>query len=132
MEEVQVAVNQTPYLTVSVDQAPYSNVSLDQAGPSKERPVKASLTTPRRKIQVIGQAIVLGKLELNVVVKDIGDVDFDFSVVPMYQLHTIQHVALEEMKTREHNIFDQLNSSKKIMSSLKHSIKETENKAKNW
>ena len=63
--------------------------------------------------------------EFNAVIKDIGHVTFDFSAVPMYQLHTIQHVVVEEMKTREHKIFEQLNTSKKTVSSLKHTFKET-------
>ena len=52
-------------------------------------------------------------LELNAVVKDISDVAFDFYILPMYQLHTIQHVVVEDMKTRERNIFKQPKSSMK-------------------
>ena len=55
--------------------------------------------TPRTKIQVIGQELDLGTSALNKVVKDLGDVAFDFSAIPMYQLHAIQHDIVEEMKT---------------------------------
>ena len=48
--------------------------------------------------------------EFNAVIKDIGHVTFDFSTIPMYQFHTIQHDAVEEMKKREHEIFEQLNT----------------------
>ena len=86
---------------VAVDQTPYSIVSYDQVVPSDERPIKTSSTNPRTKIHVYSQAFDLGTSELNVVVKDISNFTFDFFAIPMYQLHVIKHVAVEEMKTRE-------------------------------
>ena len=47
-------------------------------------------------------------------------------------MHDIQQVAVEDMKTREHAIFGQLKTSKKTISSLKHTVKETKNKEKKW
>ena len=50
----------------------------------------------------------------------------------MYQMHAIQQVAVEDMKTREHAIFGQLKKSNKIFLSLNQTIKETGNKVKTW
>ena len=65
-------------------------------------------------------------------VKDLGHVISNLFAVPMYQLHAIQNVVVEEMKTREWVIFGQLKSSKKTISSLKQTFKETKNTTKNW
>ena len=47
---------------MAADQTLYSTVSLDEAGPSGERPDEgSSMPTPPIKIQVLGQAIDLGK-----------------------------------------------------------------------
>ena len=89
MDLLQTLCKAVKKVWVAVDQMPYSIVSQDQAGPSEERPVDSLSTTPWTRIQIVGQALDLGMLELNVVVKDIGDVDFDFSIVHMYQLYTI-------------------------------------------
>ena len=63
-------------------------------------------------------------------VKDIGHVIVNIYALPMYQLHAIQQVAVEEMKTIEWEIYGQLKTSKKTILSLKQTIKETENKDK--
>ena len=45
---------------IAVGQAPYSTMLRDQDGPSEERPVETSSTTPQTKIPVVAQAIDLG------------------------------------------------------------------------
>ena len=69
---------------VSVKWDLYSTMSQDQVVPSKERTVETSSMTPETNVQVISQAIYLGTLNLNVVIKDLFHVTFDFSAVPMY------------------------------------------------
>ena len=77
-------------------------MSLDQDGPSEEWHVEASsMPTPPIRIQVLGQEIDLGTPELNTMIKDLGHITMDFYALSMYEVHAIQHVAVEEMKNRE-------------------------------
>ena len=55
----------------------------------------------------------MGTPELNVMVKDIGHVTINFSIVLMYQVHANWQVAVNKMKTREWVIYGKLNTSKK-------------------
>ena len=65
-------------------------MSLDEVGPYEEIPIERSITpTPPIKIQLLGQEIDLGTPELNTVVKDLGHITMDFSVLPMYEVHSI-------------------------------------------
>ena len=41
-------------------------------------------------------------------IKDIAHVSVDFTVIPMFLLHNIQHVAVDEIKAREHAMFEHL------------------------
>ena len=66
--------------------------------------------------------------EHNTMIKGIYHVSLDFSVVLMYLLHSIQQNAVEDMKTREHVVFDQLKHSKNTIALLKNKVKETEQK----
>ena len=77
-----------------VDQTPYSNLLLDQVVPPKEQVVEASSTTPPIRIQVVGQAIELGKTKLNTIVKELGHVTMDFFALPMYEVHVIQKAKM--------------------------------------
>ena len=61
-------------------------------------------------------------------IKDIDHMNLYFFVVPMYLLHTMQQDVIEEMKTREHDIFGQLKHSNTTIASLKNKVKETEQK----
>ena len=70
--------------------------------------------------------ISLGIGEYNVMIKDIGHVTFEFFVVLMYLLHSIQQIALEEMKERDSGFLGQLKTSKKTITSLKNIVKERE------
>ena len=101
-------------------------MSQEEAGPSEERPIEVPLMPTQRKIQVIAKAIDLGTPEHNVVIKDLDQVTFDFSVVPMYLLHTIQKAVVEEMMTRKCEMFVQLKHSKTTISSLKNKVKDTD------
>ena len=58
-------------------------------------------------------------------IKDIGHMSRDFSLVLMYLLHTIHHTTVEEMKTRKHVLFDLLKNSKHTITTLKNKVKET-------
>ena len=48
----------------------------------------------------------------------------------MYLLHTIQRDAVEDMKTRECEVFNQLENSKNTIAPLKNKVKETKKKTK--
>ena len=75
-------------------------------------------------------AIDLGTTEYNAMIKDIGHVTFGFFVVPMCLLYTIQQTAVQEMKERENGLLGRLKILKEIITSLKNTVKETENNAK--
>ena len=88
------------------------------------------MTPPHRNIQVIYKALDLGMPKHNSMIKYIGHVSLDFSIVPTYLLHSIQQAAVEEFKTRECAVCDQLKNSKNTIAYLKNKVKETEKNAK--
>ena len=75
------------------------------------------------------KALDLGTPEHNAMIKDIGHVCIDFSAIPMYLPHIIQHVALDELKERQHAVFEQLKHPMNIVASLKTKAKEMEQKS---
>ena len=56
--------------------------------------------TPNINFQVIYKTIDLGTHEHNSMIKDIDHVSQYFFVVPMYLLHSIQHVVVDNLNTR--------------------------------
>ena len=90
------------------NQTPYSTESEDQDGPSEERHVEASKPNPPIMIQVLGQEIDLGTLEMNTMVKDLGHVAMDFSALSMYEVHSIQNVTVIGMRNIEHAFINQV------------------------
>ena len=92
-----------------VNQIPCLFVLLEQDGPFEEWPIEESSTpTPPIKIQVLGQAIDLGTLELNTMVKDLRHITMDFVVLPMYEVHAIQNAVVAKMKNRDYALVKQI------------------------
>ena len=58
---------------------------------------------------------------MNTIVKDLGHI-MEFSVISMYEVHSIQNDTVEEMNTRERLLVNQVNSSQKIVKKLKNTI----------
>ena len=72
--------------------------------------------------QVVGQALDLGTLELNTMVKDLVHITMDISAVSMYDLHVIQYVVVEKMKTRECVLLNQVKSLHKTVKTLMKTV----------
>ena len=49
----------------------------------------------------MGEALNLGTLELNSMIKSIGHVIIDFSALSFYEVYALQNVIVVEMKVRE-------------------------------
>ena len=47
----------------------------------------------------------MGMRELNNMVQDIGYVEIDMFVLPIFMLHDIQQDAVDEIKVREHMMY---------------------------
>ena len=74
------------------------------------------------------KALDLGTPEHNTMIKDIGHVSVNFSVIPMFLLHNIQQAVVYEIKEREHYLVWQLKHSNNIIAYLNTKVKETEKK----
>ena len=61
-----------------------------------------------QKVQVFSKSLYLGTSKLTNMVQDIAYVEVDWSVLPMFLLHNIQQDTIEEIKAREHTVYDQL------------------------
>ena len=84
VEEVSVEVNYKPQLSKTQD----------LAIPSKERPSDVSIPIPPIKNQVLGEALNLGIKQMNAMVKNMGHVTINFSTLPMYEVYSIQNIAV--------------------------------------
>ena len=72
--------------------------------------------------QVSSKALDLGTPEDNNMIKDIGNVSVDFSVIPIFLLHNIQHATVDEIEARERVVVEKLKHSKNMMASLKTKV----------
>ena len=71
------------------------------------------------------KALDLGMPEHNAMINDIGHASIDFYLIPMYLLHNIQEVVVDELNEREHVVFEQLKHSNNTVTSLKKKMKQT-------
>ena len=84
------------------------------------------------KTQVLGEAIDLGTTELNAMVKKLDHVTIDFSALPMYEVYSIQNVAVTEMKVKEGALVKTVRASNKTIHKTKRTIKEVEQNLIPW
>ena len=53
-------------------------------------------------------------------------------MLPMFILHNIHQVEVEEIKAQEHVVYDQINNSKSTMSTFQCKLEEKENQMNQW
>ena len=99
-------------------------MAVNQTGPLEEQLVVASLTpTPPIRIQVLGQEIDFRTLELNTMAKDLGHVTMYCFALPMYEVHAIHNVAVDEMNVSEGALVKHFKESNNIVNKIKKTVR---------
>ena len=104
---------------MAVDYQPQLTSSQDLDISSEERLSDVSIPIPPIKTQVLGEAIELGKTELNAMAKILGHVTIDLSAVLMYKDYAIQVSAVVEIKVREGALINKVRESNKNVNKMK-------------
>ena len=106
------------------------HTKLQEFGPSKDRPIEVLSPWKHKNIQVYPKALYLGMPEHNAMIKHIGHVSVDFSII--FLPHNVWHVAVDEMKEQEIAVFEYLKHSKNTISFLKTKAHEKKKKSQRW
>ena len=111
---------------VVVDYPSPSTESQDPPETSEAQPIAIAVPVSPIRTQVSRGVFDLGTLDFNDVIKSIGQIMIEFSLMEMVEVYAMQSVAVVEIKVREGALVKQVNATNKSVKKMKLVVQEAE------